>query len=255
MTAPDMRGAAQGDPRARRQGRSSSIRAAPRPPRRADRHLFIRPGTDAVLLLAMVARAVRRAARAARARVARRRARRARARGRARGRPSAPRRSPASPPTTIRELAPRARDDAARRRSTAASACARRSSAGSRAWLVYAINALTGHLDEPGGLMFTTPAVDPLPLAQHARLRRRLRALAQPRVAASPSSAASCRWPRSPRRSRRRGERPDPRADHERRQPGAVDAGRPAPRARARRRSTSWSRSIRTSTRPRATRT
>jgi anaerobic selenocysteine-containing dehydrogenase len=32
-------------------------------------------------------------------------------------------------------------------------------------WLCYAINALTGHLDEPGGLMFTTPAVDPLPLA------------------------------------------------------------------------------------------
>jgi len=32
-------------------------------------------------------------------------------------------------------------------------------------WLCYAVNALTGHLDEPGGLMFTTPAVDPLPLA------------------------------------------------------------------------------------------
>ena len=28
------------------------------------------------------------------------------------------------------------------------------------AWLCYAINALTGHLDEPGGLMFSTPAVD-----------------------------------------------------------------------------------------------
>lgn len=37
---------------------------------------------------------------------------------------------------------------------------------GLAAWLCYAINALTGHLDEPGGLMFTTPAVDPLPLAQ-----------------------------------------------------------------------------------------
>jgi anaerobic selenocysteine-containing dehydrogenase len=32
-------------------------------------------------------------------------------------------------------------------------------------WLCYAVNALTGHLDEPGGLMFTTPAIDPLPLA------------------------------------------------------------------------------------------
>ncbi|MEO7734975.1 MAG: molybdopterin-dependent oxidoreductase, partial [Kofleriaceae bacterium] len=36
---------------------------------------------------------------------------------------------------------------------------------GLAAWLCYAINALTGHLDQPGGLMFTTPAVDPLPLA------------------------------------------------------------------------------------------
>jgi anaerobic selenocysteine-containing dehydrogenase len=33
-------------------------------------------------------------------------------------------------------------------------------------WLCYTINALTGHLDEPGGLMFSTPAVDPIPLAK-----------------------------------------------------------------------------------------
>ena len=37
---------------------------------------------------------------------------------------------------------------------------------GLAAWLCYAINALTGHLDEPGGLMFTTPALDPVPLAR-----------------------------------------------------------------------------------------
>jgi len=36
---------------------------------------------------------------------------------------------------------------------------------GLAAWLCYVLNALTGHLDQPGGLMFTTPAVDPLPLA------------------------------------------------------------------------------------------
>jgi anaerobic selenocysteine-containing dehydrogenase len=36
---------------------------------------------------------------------------------------------------------------------------------GLAAWLCYTINALTGHLDEVGGLMFTTPAIDPLPLA------------------------------------------------------------------------------------------
>jgi anaerobic selenocysteine-containing dehydrogenase len=37
---------------------------------------------------------------------------------------------------------------------------------GLAAWLCYAVNTLTGHLDEPGGLMFTTPALDPLPLAK-----------------------------------------------------------------------------------------
>nr|MBA3819148.1 molybdopterin-dependent oxidoreductase [Deltaproteobacteria bacterium] len=36
---------------------------------------------------------------------------------------------------------------------------------GLAAWLCYVLNALTGHLDTPGGLMFSTPAVDPLPLA------------------------------------------------------------------------------------------
>ncbi|HEY4242985.1 MAG TPA: molybdopterin-dependent oxidoreductase [Kofleriaceae bacterium] len=37
---------------------------------------------------------------------------------------------------------------------------------GLAAWLCYAVNALAGHLDTPGGLMFTTPAIDPVPLAK-----------------------------------------------------------------------------------------
>jgi len=37
---------------------------------------------------------------------------------------------------------------------------------GLAAWLYYAINAITRHLDEPGGLMFTTPAIDPMPFAE-----------------------------------------------------------------------------------------
>lgn len=37
---------------------------------------------------------------------------------------------------------------------------------GLAAWLVVVLNALTGHLDEPGGAMFTTPAVDAVPLAR-----------------------------------------------------------------------------------------
>jgi anaerobic selenocysteine-containing dehydrogenase len=35
---------------------------------------------------------------------------------------------------------------------------------GLAAWLLTAINAITGHLDEPGGPMVATPAADPLPL-------------------------------------------------------------------------------------------
>ena len=35
---------------------------------------------------------------------------------------------------------------------------------GLSAWLLLAINAITGHLDEPGGSMFPKPAADPLPL-------------------------------------------------------------------------------------------
>jgi len=35
---------------------------------------------------------------------------------------------------------------------------------GLAAWLVLVVNALTGHLDTPGGAMFSTPAIDPLAL-------------------------------------------------------------------------------------------
>jgi anaerobic selenocysteine-containing dehydrogenase len=42
---------------------------------------------------------------------------------------------------------------------------------GLAAWLCWALNAVTGHLDTPGGLMFTTPAVDLLPLAHRLGVR------------------------------------------------------------------------------------
>jgi anaerobic selenocysteine-containing dehydrogenase len=55
---------------------------------------------------------------------------------------------------------------------------------GLAAWLVYALAAVSGHLDTPGGLMFTTPAIDLLPLARllglengHGRWRSRVRGL------------------------------------------------------------------------------
>jgi len=41
---------------------------------------------------------------------------------------------------------------------------------GLAAWLLYALNAVCGRLDEPGGMMFTTPAVDLEPLARALRL-------------------------------------------------------------------------------------
>jgi anaerobic selenocysteine-containing dehydrogenase len=42
---------------------------------------------------------------------------------------------------------------------------------GLASWLVLAINILTGHLDEPGGAMFTTPAVDAVPLLSLTKFR------------------------------------------------------------------------------------
>lgn len=52
------------------------------------------------------------------------------------------------------------------------------------AWLLVAINAITGHLDEVGGSMFTTPAVDVVPIlamlrqsGSHGRRRSRVRGL------------------------------------------------------------------------------
>ena len=52
------------------------------------------------------------------------------------------------------------------------------------AWLIYALNAVLGRLDEPGGMMFTTPAVDVEPLTRSigfdlrfARYRSRVRGL------------------------------------------------------------------------------
>ncbi|PXY31774.1 molybdopterin oxidoreductase family protein [Prauserella muralis] len=55
---------------------------------------------------------------------------------------------------------------------------------GLAAWLLVVVNALTGHLDEPGGAMFTTPAVDTIPMTVLAgqrgsfgRYRSRVRGL------------------------------------------------------------------------------
>jgi anaerobic selenocysteine-containing dehydrogenase len=129
---------------------------------KADRHLFIRPATDAVLLLAMI-----------HVLFAENRVRlgRLQATGvdalRALVQVWTPER--AEPITGVRADDIR---DLARALATTEKAvlygrlgvCVQEFG-GLAAWLCYTINALTGHLDEPGGLMFTTPALDPMPLA------------------------------------------------------------------------------------------
>jgi anaerobic selenocysteine-containing dehydrogenase len=129
---------------------------------KADRHVFLRPGSDAVLLLAMIDVIFREdLARSGRVPVT----------GLAELR-----RCAAAWPTEraapitgvaaadIRDLA-RALGTTPRAVLYGRIGVCTQEFGGLAAWLCYAINALTGHLDEPGGLMFTTPAVDPLPLA------------------------------------------------------------------------------------------
>ena len=161
MTAPDIRGRLK----AIRERGGQVIVLDPRrteTAERADRHHFIRPGTDAVLLLAMIeeifARGLARTTRPVRGEDELRRA--------ASEWPA----ERAAPITGIAaaEIRALARQLAQTRRAVLygrVGVCTQEFG-GLAAWLCYTINALTGHLDEPGGLMFSTPAVDPVPLAK-----------------------------------------------------------------------------------------
>lgn len=128
---------------------------------RADRHVFLRPGSDAVLLLAMIdtifAEGLVRIGRLAVTGEAELR--------RAAAAWPAERAAPITGVAAgeIRELA-RALATTPRAVLYGRIGVCTQTFGGLGAWLCYAINALTGHLDEPGGLMFTTPAVDPLAL-------------------------------------------------------------------------------------------
>jgi anaerobic selenocysteine-containing dehydrogenase len=161
MTAPDVRGRLK----AIRDRGGRVIVLDPRrteTAERADRHLFIRPGTDAVLLLAMIhALFDEGLASPGRIPVA----------GldvlRAAAGPWTPERAAAITGVAAAELRDLARALAATKRAVLygrIGVCTQEFG-GLAAWLCYAVNAITGHLDEPGGLMFTTPAVDPLRLA------------------------------------------------------------------------------------------
>ena len=160
---------------------------------RADQHLFIRPGTDAMLLLAMchvmftegLVKAGRLAEHTA---------------GLIELRQAA---APWSPERTA-ELTGVSADDV--RRLTRELAGTRRAVlygrlgvcvqefGGLAAWLCYAVNALAGHLDEEGGLMFTSPAVDLQPLAQRLGLGGSY-ATARSRVSGHPEFGGE--WPMS----------------------------------------------------------
>jgi anaerobic selenocysteine-containing dehydrogenase len=161
MTAPDVRGRLK----AIRDRGGRVIVLDPRrteTAERADRHLFIRPGTDAVLLLAMIHTLFdEQLASAGRLPAAGLEVLRAAVR------PWTPERAAAITGVAAADLRDLARALATTKRAVLygrIGVCTQEFG-GLAAWLCYAVNALTGHLDEPGGLMFTTPAVDPLRLA------------------------------------------------------------------------------------------
>ena len=162
MTAPDVRGRLQ----ALRARGGRLITIDPRRTEtaaRADEHVFVRPGTDAVLLLAMIdaiataglirpghvpVTGVAELTRAAAAWPAERAAA-----------------VTGVPAAQIRALA-HALATTPRAVLYGRLGVCTQAHGGVAAWLCYAINALTGHLDTEGGLMFTSPAIDPVPLAR-----------------------------------------------------------------------------------------
>jgi anaerobic selenocysteine-containing dehydrogenase len=193
MTAPNMRGRLKA--LRKRGGRVVVI-----DPRRTEtaavaEHVFIRPGTDALMLLSLVnvlfeedlVRPGRLAGHLAGTDALRAAA----------GYP--PERTTAVTgvtPETVRELA---RALAATERAVLyarVGACTQEFG-GLASWLVLGVNVLTGHLDEPGGCMFTTPAIDLVPLAKtigqagsFAAYRSRVRGL--------PARALALRAPADP---------------------------------------------------------
>jgi anaerobic selenocysteine-containing dehydrogenase len=169
MTAPDIRGRM----RAVQQRGGKIVVIDPRRTEtaaRADRHLFIRPGSDAVLLLAIVhvlfAEAHVQLGRLAEHVIGLDELRTATA-------PWSPERAETITGIAAEQIRTLARELAQTRRAVLygrLGVCAQEFG-GLAGWLCYALNALTGHLDEEGGLMFTTPAVDVLPLADRLGLR------------------------------------------------------------------------------------
>ena len=162
----------------------------------ADEHHFIRPGADALFLLAVIDaifESRQRRSRPAR-RVHRRDRRTARRGARVSGASASPQRTGIAA-ETIRRIA---REFAAAERAVAYGriGLSTQSFGGLCQWLVNALNAITGNLDEPGGMMWPRPAFD---LLQQAEARHDVRAAAGARACAScrssTASSPSRRWP------------------------------------------------------------
>ena len=150
MTAPDVRGRLRGDPRARRQGRRGRPAAHAHAPSSPTSTCSIRPGTDALLLLASCTCS---SPRASSRRAPGRARRRASTRSRDAGAPFTPE-AVARPTGIAADDDPAARARARRRadapRSTGASARRRRRSARPRAGSSTCSTSLTGNLDRAG---------------------------------------------------------------------------------------------------------
>jgi anaerobic selenocysteine-containing dehydrogenase len=163
MTAPNMRGRLKAL-------RERGGRAVIVDPRRSEtaaaaEHVFIRPGTDALMLLSLVnvlfAENLVRPGRLADRMIGMNALRCAAS-------DYPPERTTGItgvPPKTVRELA-RALANTERAVLYGRIGVCTQEFGGLATWLVLAVNAITGHLDEPGGYMFSTPAVDPVPLAK-----------------------------------------------------------------------------------------
>ena len=128
----------------------------------ADRHVFIRPGTDPLLLLSLIHVVYAEQRVRAKSYVDDALRLGAIVAGFA---PEATAAATGVEPATVRELARKLA-------TTERAVCYGRLGictaefGGLAGWLVYALNIVTGHLDTAGGLMFTTPAIDAVPLAR-----------------------------------------------------------------------------------------
>ena len=228
MTAPDVRGRLKAI-----QARGGKVIVVD--PRRtetaekADQHLFIRPGTDAVLLLAVAHELF---ATGLKITVAASGADELRAATRA----WTPERAAQITGVAADQIRALAKVIATTPRAVVygrIGVCTQEFG-GLAAWLVYVVNALSGHLDTPGGLMFTTPAVDPIPLAKLLGVRGGFarwtsRVSGKPEFGGELPMTALAEEIETPGAGQIHA--PIQRAA---RQPGAVVAGRRAARARAR---------------------